>query len=68
MINKIVLNKELTNKLDKSPESGMSYHTVDVELKSGKVLEDRVVFNSSYLVLKPDDDIQKDDIEDIKTK
>ena len=49
--------------LENLPEQGMGYQLVDITLKNGQVLKERVVLNSTYLKLK---DNEKIDIEEIE--
>ncbi len=57
------LNKKQTEELLKLPESGMGYHRVDVTLKNGIILKDKIVMNSSILAV--DKHIQSEDIVNI---
>lgn len=50
--------------LEKLPEQGMGYQIVDLTLKNGQVLKERVVLNSTYLKL---DNSEKFDVEEIET-
>ena len=61
------LSNELIEQLGNLPESGMGYHIVDVILKNGRVLEGRVVINSSKLILNPYDEIGVNDIEEFSS-
>lgn len=62
MENKLKLKEEQINYLLSFPEQGMGYQIVDITLKNGIVLYNRVVFNSSYLKLNPTEKIELDDI------
>ena len=48
------------------PENGMGYQIVRVILRSGKVLNQHKVLNSSFLVLEKDDSFSAADIEKIE--
>lgn len=43
--------------LESLPEQGMGYQIVDIELKGGKKLINRVVLNSTYLKVNEDESI-----------
>lgn len=47
------------------PEQGMGYQIVDLKLKNGDTLENRVVVNSTYLKLVKDESIGSEDIESV---
>ena len=68
MQRKIELGEKWVKYLSKQPEQGMGYHRVKIVLRSGDVLEDRVVLNSMYLVLKEGENIIEDEIESIQVK
>jgi hypothetical protein len=61
----IDLSEEIKSQLDGLPESGMGYHTVDIILKNGRVLKNRIIINSSKLVVNPDEDIKTEDIDEV---
>jgi hypothetical protein len=61
----IELPDKIKSKLIELPESGMGYHNVDVILKSGDILKDRIVVNSSKLILNINEFLNVDDIEDV---
>lgn len=61
----IDLPEEIKSQLQGVPETGMGYHIVDLLLKSGRVLKDRTIINSSKLILNSDEEIRGEDIEDI---
>ena len=48
------------------PENGMGYQIVKVILKSGKVLHQHKVINSSLLMLEENENITEKDIEKIE--
>lgn len=54
---KIELNEKHIDYLINLPESGMGYHVVDLILKDGKRLKNRIVLNSQFLVLEDKEDI-----------
>ena len=60
------LNKEQENYLLSQPENGMGYQIVKVILKSGKVLRQHKVINSSLLMLETNENFTKKDIEKIE--
>lgn len=59
------LPDELKNILIELPESGMGYHNVDIVLKNGRVLQNRIVVNSSKLILNPGETLNVEDIVDL---
>ncbi len=61
---KVKLPDNLIKKLLKLPEGGMGYQTVDVTLYTGKVLKNRQIVNSMYLLLVGDESIRTDEIVD----
>ena len=61
----IDLSEEIKSQLVELPESGMGYHLVDIILKNGRVLKNRIILNSSKLVINPDEDIKTEDIDEI---
>ena len=68
MENKRKLNEKYIDYLSNQPEQGMGYQIVDITLKNGRVLYDRVVLNSSYLKLNEYDQFNLDDIVKIEIK
>jgi hypothetical protein len=68
MENKIKLKEEHIKHLSNLPEQGMGYQIVDITLKNGLVLNDRIVFNSSYLKLNESEQVEIDDIIKIEIK
>lgn len=66
MKNKIQLSEEQTKYLSELPEQGMGYQIVDVFLKNGEVLKQRVVLNATFLTLEENEDILLSDILKIK--
>ncbi len=63
--NEVTLPENIQDILKKRPESGMGYHIVDVKLKSGEILKDRTVLNSSILVLNNDESLDVNQIESV---
>jgi hypothetical protein len=64
--NTIKLPKKFSNVLNELPETGMGYQIVDVQLKSGKWLNEKQVYNSEILVVEDTDSIQSRDISTIR--
>lgn len=62
---KILLSDELTKQLINSPETGMGYHRVDLYLKNGEVLKNKIVLNCSILTLGKSINITVGNIEKI---
>ena len=60
---KIVLSDELTKLLVNTPETGMGYHKVDIYLKNGEVLKNKIVLNCSVLTLESSIKINVNEIE-----
>jgi hypothetical protein len=60
------LNTEQESYLLNQPENGMGYQIVKVILKSGKVLHQHKVINSSLLMLEENENITERDIEKIE--
>lgn len=63
---KIKLTDEQTNFLTSLPETGMGYQVVNVVLKNGEILHKRLVFNSMFLQLNDGENINPNDIVNIK--
>ena len=63
---KIILPDRFVNNLVNLPENGMGYQIVKVILKSGKVLRQHKVINSSLLMLEENENITEKDIEKIE--
>lgn len=63
---RITLNKNQIEFLSKLPERGMGYQLVDLTLKDGRVLKDKVVINSTYLKLDESEYVKADDIDKIE--
>lgn len=54
--------------LEELPESGMGYQIVNIILKNGVILKDRIVMNSTYLKIGVDEKINPNDILSINLK
>ena len=65
METKLKLRSKITNILSILPETGMGYQAVDVYLKGGKVLHNRIVLNSTYLQLKNNEQISLSQIKEV---
>lgn len=68
MEKRLTLNREHVVYLTHQPEQGMGYHIVEASLKNGKVLKNRIVLNSSYLILNEEEQIQPNEIATIEVK
>ena len=66
MKKKIKLLPEQIRVLELLPEQGMGYQLIDIELKSGILLENRIVLNSTYLQLEDTEDLDSNNISKIK--
>lgn len=55
---KVILNNKFIEQLSNTPESGMGYHKVDIELENGEILKDKVVTNCSILTLENHIDVK----------
>lgn len=62
------LPEDIKLQLVELPESGMGFHVIDIILKNGRVLKDRIVINSSKIILTPEDDFNINDIEEISAQ
>jgi len=60
---KILLSDKLTKQLINTPETGMGYHRVDLYLKNGEVLKNKIVLNCSILTLEKSININVENIE-----
>ena len=63
---KIKLKDEHISFLAELPESGMGYQIVNVILKNGQHLMNRVVLNSEFLMLEDDEDLDPGMIERVE--
>ena len=67
--NQIKLPEAFIIYLQNLPEQGMGYQIVDIELSDGRILSDRIIFNSSYLKKLDDKEkIEPNQIKKIKIK
>lgn len=57
MTSKIKLLDNQIKDLESLPEQGMGYQIVDIEMKDGTILNNRIVLNSTYLQLKEKENI-----------
>lgn len=62
---KIRLTDNFINQLINTPENGMGFHNVDLHLKNGEVLKNKIVLNCSILTLEKTLKLDIDDIEQI---
>lgn len=65
---KLKLPTKFSKNLENLPEQGMGYQIVDIEFFDGKILIDRIVFNSTYLKLNENEKINTHKIKAIKIK
>lgn len=63
----IHLPTKFTKKLIQQPESGMGYQIVKVTLQDGRILPDRRVLNSEFLVLNKGESLDATAIQDVVT-
>lgn len=63
---KVELPSNLIEKLSELPEQGMGYQVVNVKLTDGRILWDRRVVNSTYLLLLDKEHISTKDIENVE--
>lgn len=54
--------------LEELPESGMGYQIVNITLKNGVILKDRIVMNSTFLKIGVGEKINPNDILSINLK
>jgi hypothetical protein len=64
----VKLSDEQIRILENLPESGMGYQIVNITLKNGVILKDRIVLNSTYLKIGVDEKINPNDILSINLK
>ena len=62
---KLKLQDKFIEYLESQPEQGMGYQIVDLHLKNGMILQNRIVLNSAYLQLENDENITANDIESL---
>lgn len=63
---KIALNQEQIEYLSHLPEQGMGYQIVDLILKNGDVLRNKIVLNCSFLQLDDQEQLNVEDIDKIE--
>jgi hypothetical protein len=63
---KIRLMEEHVKVLSELPESGMGYQIVDIFLKDGKRLKNRIVLNSEFIIVDDNESIDPDTIEKVE--
>jgi len=63
---KIALNQEQIEYLSLLPEQGMGYQIVDLILKNGDVLRNKIVLNCSFLQLDDQEQLNVEDIDKIE--
>jgi len=63
---KIKLLKKQIELLTSLPEQGMGYQIVDITLKNGRTLKEKVVLNSMYLQIDEKEKIDPNEIQTIK--
>lgn len=66
MTTKIRLKEEQIKLLESQPEQGMGFQIIDIIFKNGKTLTKRIVFNSTFLKIDPNEVIDPNEIELIK--
>ncbi len=64
----VKLSDEQIRILEELPESGMGYQIVNITLKNGVILKDRIVMNSTYLKIGINEKINPNDILNINFK
>ena len=62
------LSKKYSNYLENQPEQGMGYQLVDIKLKNGLKLNERVVLNSIFLKLNEGEKFDNDDIKELRIR
>lgn len=65
MTKQVKLTDSQIKLLESLPEQGMGYQLVDIKLKNGKKLTNRVVLNSTYLKLEENEFIDPTQIDQI---
>ena len=61
--NTVRLNRKWRKSIMDMSEAGMGYHVVDVKLRNGSIRRGRIVHNSSFIQLQPEEEVF--DIDDI---
>jgi hypothetical protein len=65
---RLKLSEKHSKYLENLPEQGMGYQLVDIELKSGLKLINRIVINSTLLELNTNEEFWNKDIKELKIK
>jgi|TARA_B110000208_G_C11416736_1_gene301873 hypothetical protein len=65
---RLKISKKYSKYLENLPEQGMGYKLIDVELKNGLKLINRIVINSNLLELKTKEEFWNKDIKELKIK
>lgn len=68
MATSVKLTEEQISILENLPEQGMGYQIVNLTLKNGQVLRDRIILNSTYLKTESHEKINPNDIVKIELK
>lgn len=66
--NQLKLPKKISKYLENLPEHGMGYQIVNIEFFDGKILIDRIIFNSTYLKLNENEKIDPEKIKSVTLK
>ena len=66
MDNKIRLIQKHIRYLTSLPEQGMGYQVVDIKLRNGTILKNRIVLNSSLLQLENGENIDPNEIDTVE--
>lgn len=66
MDNKIRLIQKHIRYLSSLPEQGMGYQVVDIKLRNGTILKNRIVLNSSLLQLENSENIDPNEIDSVE--
>jgi len=65
MEKKLKIEQKFVDYLVRLPEQGMGYQIVDVDLKNGRKLTDRIVLDSSLLILQDGETFSPEEIKTI---
>ena len=65
---KLKLPTKFSQYLVNLPEQGMGYQIIDIEFFDGKILINRIVFNSAYLKVNENEKIDTEKIKTVKIK
>ncbi len=68
MATSVKLTEEQISILENLPEQGMGYQIVNLTLKNGRILTDRIVLNSTFLKIGIGEEINPNDIVKIDLK